>query len=351
MREVATGSVDLIVTSPPYPMIEMWDDTFASQLPLFSQLLDASPQEAFAMAHSLLDGVWRECFRVLKEGAFLCINIGDATRTLGGQFELYNNHARIIEACLAMGLHMLPSIIWRKPTNAPNKFMGSGMLPCGAYITLEHEWILIFRKGGRRAYTSAEARSERMRSAFFWEERNVWFSDIWEIVGAKQTLREKASRSRSGAYPLEIPFRLINMFSQRGDLVLDPFAGTGTTALAAMIAGRHSVSYEIASDFALMMQQRIRLHGVSECNDRIKQRLDQHSAFIADREQKGKTVKHFNRELGTPVMTAQEAELELHCLTSISEGDSGLSFVADYQPLTSSHPLPLVVGDLFSFAV
>lgn len=71
-------------------------------------------------------------------------------------FQLYPNHARIINAFHALGVSNLPNILWRKQTNAPNKFMGSGMLPAGAYVTLEHEWILIFRKGGKRIFKSPE---------------------------------------------------------------------------------------------------------------------------------------------------------------------------------------------------
>ena len=112
--------------------------------------------------------------------------------------------------------------MWRKATNAPNKFMGSGMLPCGAYVTLEHEWILIFRKGGKRVYKTAEAKESRRDSSFFWEERNVWFSDVWEIKGVKQNINKAPSRERNASYPLEIPYRLINMYSQKGDVVLDP---------------------------------------------------------------------------------------------------------------------------------
>ena len=164
MSAIADDSVDLVVTSPPYPMIAMWDEIMADQN---------------------IKIKWRECLRVIKPGGFLCINIGDATRTINGRFKLYNNHSRIITSCLGMGFVGLPNIIWRKQTNSPNKFMGSGMLPCGAYVTLEHEWILIFRKGDKRVFKDAETKQTRCKSAFFWEERNTWFSDIWEIKGTK----------------------------------------------------------------------------------------------------------------------------------------------------------------------
>ena len=125
------------------------------------------------------------------------------------------------------GFTSLPDILWRKPTNAPNKFMGSGMLPAGAYVTYEHEYILIFRKGGKRAFDRPPRRRQlRRRSAYFWEERNVWFSDVWtDLTGDAPGSRRRETRARSAAFPFELPYRLIQMFSVYGDTVLDPFAG------------------------------------------------------------------------------------------------------------------------------
>ena len=141
-------SVDLVVTSPPYPMIEMWDDVFQRQRPAAEGALAAGDgPHAFEMMHELLDAAWVEVYRVLRPGGVACINIGDATRTIDGDFRLYSNHSRILSSLLGMGFVALPDILWRKPTNAPNKFLGSGMLPGGAYVTYEHEYILIVRKG------------------------------------------------------------------------------------------------------------------------------------------------------------------------------------------------------------
>ena len=78
-----------------------------------------------------------------------------------------------------LGFQSIPLILWRKQTNAPNKFMGSGMLPAGAYVTLEHEYILVLRKGSKREFKKAEEKRNRHESAIFWEERNIWYSDIW----------------------------------------------------------------------------------------------------------------------------------------------------------------------------
>ena len=142
MEKVPDESVDLVITSPPYPMIEMWDRIFAKQnLKIEKALKNNDGPVAFELMHQELDHVWDEAYRVLKTGGIVCVNIGDATRTIGGNFALYPNHSRILSHCLKKGLSSLPAILWRKQTNAPNKFMGSGMLAPGAYVTLEHESI------------------------------------------------------------------------------------------------------------------------------------------------------------------------------------------------------------------
>ena len=121
-------SVELVVTSPPYPMISMWDPQFSRTDPRIGELLaDGRGTDAWEAMHRLLDPVWRECLRVLVPGGFLCINIGDAVRTLEGDFRLYGNHGRILSACLFLGFVPFPVILWRKPANSPTKFLGSGM--------------------------------------------------------------------------------------------------------------------------------------------------------------------------------------------------------------------------------
>ena len=144
LKEIASESVDLVVTSPPYPMINMWDDMFSNQnVEIERALAGGDGRQAYELMHQILDSVWDELFRVLKNDRFACINIGDATRKIKDDFCLYPNHARILNYLLSIGFSVLPDILWRKQTNAPNKFMGSGMLPAGAYVTLEHEYVLI----------------------------------------------------------------------------------------------------------------------------------------------------------------------------------------------------------------
>ena len=309
MGALSDASVQLIVTSPPYPMVEMWDSSFGALAPESLPFLEAGQgMAAFESQHQVLDAVWAECVRVLMPGCFLCINIGDATRSVGGEFCLYPNHSRIMAACLRLGLTPLPDILWRKPTNAPNKFMGSGMLPAGAYVTYEHEYILIFRKGGKRIF-SEEEQVRRRTSAYFWEERNRWFSDLWtDLVGTGQKMR--GPRERSAAFPFELPFRLIQMYSLQGDRVLDPFVGTGTTMAAALATGRSSVGMEYQLDMRPQILDSLR-SAFAEGPRLAAARLRAHAAEMVSRESKGKDCKHQSLPYGFPVLTSQEVGLQL----------------------------------------
>lgn len=318
MDQINDNSVDLVVTSPPYPMIEMWDNILADQnSDIRTTLEQNAPRRAFELMHQELDKVWSECWRVLKDGSFMCINIGDATRSINGEFALYNNNTRIIQACEKLGFTNLPNILWRKTTNAPNKFMGSGMLPCGAYVTLEHEWILIFRKGSKRIYKTVEDKEARRDSSFFWEERNIWFSDIWDIKGVKQTINKTTSRERNASYPIELPYRLINMYSQKGDTVLDPFMGLGTTTIASIICERNSIGYEIDSLFKPLIKDILDSIDISKLNCLIRERYTKHLAFVEERIKQGKDIKYNNEYLQCKVMTKQETDLTFHYIRDI----------------------------------
>jgi len=341
LSAVPSASVDLIVTSPPYPMIEMWDGLFQRQNQAVGEALAGGRgPEAFELMHGRLDPVWQECHRVLKAGGLACVNVGDAARTLGGSFGLYSNHTRIMQSLLSLGFTALPAIIWRKQTNAPNKFMGSGMLPAGAYVTLEHEFILIVRKGPRRAFTSKAEKRNRRESAFFWEERNAWFSDVWlDIKGAGQDLNLKEARLRSAAYPFELAYRLISMFSVKGDTVLDPFLGTGTTLAAALAAGRNGLGCEL--DESLAEPIRAGLSSlVDPANARIKERLSAHIRFVRDMAAAGRTLRHVNRRYGFPVMTGQERDLLINDLDRVVALD-GQTFEVTY----SEEPQAAFQGD------
>lgn len=319
MLELADNSIDLIVTSPPYPMIEMWDGMFTNQNNDIGKALNNGDGTiAFELMHQELDKAWDEVSRVLTHGGIACINIGDATRTIHKKFSLYTNHARILSYMQKIGFSALPAIIWRKQTNAPNKFMGSGMMPPGAYVTLEHEYILILRKGNKKEFNAAIEKQNRRESSFFWEERNLWFSDVWlDLKGTTQSLFNNKTRGRSAAFPFELPYRLISMFSVKGDTVLDPFLGIGTTMYAAIATGRNSVGYEI--DLNLQEVATSKLDGIVDfCNTRINQRLTNHFEFVENRfDSKGK-FKYENKNYLFPVMTRQELDIIMNKVESVN---------------------------------
>jgi len=325
MRSIEDSTVACVVTSPPYPMIEMWDGLFSSLNPEIGERLShLDAWGAFDLMHRELDKVWRECFRVLFPGGFACIDIGDATRSVDGEFCLYPNHARIIEAMRRAGFTPLPDILWRKPTNAPNKFMGSGMLPAGAYVTYEHEYVLILRKGGKRMFSTAEEKSARQQSAFFWEERNTWFSDVWlDLRGTGQDLCDPDARERSAAFPFELPYRLIQMYTLAGDTVLDPFLGTGTTSAAALASARSSIGLELDPALTGAIDAALRA-APAVGSRRIEARLDAHRRFVKEREQAGLPIKHRNLRYDFPVITGQEVELELLWPTGVRQISAGL---------------------------
>lgn len=338
MGQIANNSIALVVTSPPYPMIEMWDNTFIQADPRISYAIDREEgYEAWEHMHAVLNNTWSEAIRVLQPGGIICINIGDATRKIGQNFSLYPNHSSIIRFFISHGLSMLPAIIWRKQSNKPNKFMGSGMLPTNAYVTLEHEYILIFRKGTPRVFSASE-KENRSKSALFWEERNSWFSDIWsEIKGTPQLIMDdfqgKEIRSRSAAFPDAIPSRLINMYSIMGDTVLDPFLGTGTTTLAALASGRNSVGFEKDAAFYQVVRKKV-MNCKDFCKSFRERRIAIHTGFMDERRKEGRKENYISEHYPFETVTRQEIHILLPELISINEIRTGI-FEGEYSGLSS----------------
>lgn len=225
---IADGSVHLVLTSPPYPMIPQWDGLFRA--------LGAVDYPGMLR---VLSDAWAECLRVLVPGGILAVNIGDALRSVDGEFRLWPNPAETLVAATGLGFVPLPYILWKKPTNRPNAFLGSGFLPPNAYVTLDCEYVLLFRKGRLRRFPSHDP--ARLASRFTRAERDRWFSQVWSDI---RGVRQDSPHGRSAAFPLELAERLVRMFSVEGDTVLDPFAGTGTTLWAATRCGRHAIGVE-----------------------------------------------------------------------------------------------------------
>ena len=236
----------MVVTSPPYPMIEMWDGLFSSIDGRIGASLSSGTasgmKRAYKRMHDRLSLTFAECERVLVDGGICCVNIGDAARSHDGRFQIYPNHVDMTKTLCSCGFDILPYILWKKPMNRPNAFLGSGFLPTNAYVTLDCEFILIARKGSLRKFAPKDP--DRYASSFSKEERDRWFSQIWDDVrGASQNVDGR--EDRTAAFPPEIPRRLIRMFSIKGDTVLDPFMGTGTTMVECGSLGRRFVGYEV----------------------------------------------------------------------------------------------------------
>jgi len=225
---IPSSSVHLVVTSPPYPKIPQWDALF-----------HALGADDYPSMLRVLAGAWKACYRVLVPGGLLAINIGDALRSEDGRFRLWPNHAETLRTASRLGFRPLPYLLWKKPTNRPNAFLGSGFLPPNAYVTLDCEFVLLFRKGDLRRFPPHDP--ARGASRFSRAERDHWFSQVWSDV---RGVPQRRAHGRSAAFPLEIPSRLVRMFSIAGDTVLDPFAGTGTTLWAAAACGRNAIGVE-----------------------------------------------------------------------------------------------------------
>ena len=140
------------------------------------------------------------------------------------------------------------------------------------------------------------------------------------------------SRSRSAAYPFEIPYRLINMYSMKGDTVLDPFVGTGTTMIAAIASERSSIGIEIDPSFLEIITSSINNTSISQLNDIIDARYKQHEKFVLERalDQTKSQIKHHSNYMNFPVMTLQEQDIFLSKLLGI-EQISNNSFYSKYE--------------------
>jgi hypothetical protein len=158
-----------------------------------------------------------------------------------------------------------------------------------------------------------------------------------ELKGARQNLQKKETRRRSGAFPFELAYRLISMFSVKGDIVVDPFLGTGTTLRAAAAAGRNSIGYEIEA--GLRSDILSDLPGlIHYANGRIQARIDEHLAFVNQCRETGREMKYLNRNYQFPVVTRQETELLLDILKDVSpiERDG-------FQVIYSDDPGPILL--------
>ncbi len=240
-------SVHLVVTSPPYWTLKEYADSEG-------QLGHVEDYEGFIKE---LNKVWKNCYDALVPGGRLVCVVGDvclSRRKNQGRHTVVPLHASIQEQCRRLGYDNLAPIIWHKISNAAYEAAGNGGSFLGkpyepnAVIKNDIEFILMQRKpGGYRSPSVAT----RILSVIGDANHKAWFQQIWTgLTGA-------STRNHPAPYPLELAERLIQMFSFVGDVVLDPFLGTGTTMLAAMRHARNSIGYEIEKSYATYARKRI----------------------------------------------------------------------------------------------
>lgn len=226
MYELADNSVHLMVTSPPYNVGKEYDQDLS-----LSQYLD------------FLVTVWREVKRVLVPGGRCCVNIANL-----GRKPYIPLHSFIIQGMLDLGFLMRGEIIWDKGASASaSTAWGSWRSASNPTLRDVHEYILVFSNGTFRRQNPANRQASITRDDFLELTRSVW------------TFPAESARKigHPAPFPIELPRRVIELYTFEGEIVLDPFMGSGQTALATIQTERHFVGYEIDESYVALANQRI----------------------------------------------------------------------------------------------
>ncbi len=225
MDELPDNSVHLMVTSPPYNVTKEYDNNLS-----LKEYVD------------LLNRVWKETYRVLVPGGRACINVANL-----GRKPYIPLHSYIIEGMQHIGFLMRGEIIWNKASSAsPSTAWGTWLSAANPVLRDIHEYILIFSK-------ETFSRKRKGKEATIKKEEFLeWTKSVWTFpaVSAKQ-IRHPAP------FPEELPHRLIQLYTFKNDVVLDPFVGSGTTCLVAIKDKRNYVGYDIDPQYIKLAESRI----------------------------------------------------------------------------------------------
>jgi len=229
MQQLPDRCVHLMVTSPPYNVLKEYDE----DMPLDEYLL-------------FLHGVMKDVYRVLVDGGRACINIANLGR------KPYLPLSDLVSSMMiSLGFSMRGEIIWLKGAGAGvSMAWGSWQSATNPVLRDTHEYILVFTKGSYKRVMQPHQENTISKDEFM-----DWTKSVWEIRP------ESAKRvGHPAPFPLELPNRLIQLYSFTHDVVLDPFVGSGTTAIAAYNARRIYVGYDISNDYLALAKRRL-----SEC--------------------------------------------------------------------------------------
>jgi len=226
MEELPDNSIHLMVTSPPYNVGKVYDT-------------DSSLEEYL----NLLRRVWAEVYRALVPGGRACINVANL-----GRKPYIPLHAYIVQQWMELGALMRGEIIWNKAASSGGSTAwGSWLSAANPTLRDVHEYILVFSKGKFSRPAAGGRKNTISREAFLELTKSVW------SFGAESARKV----GHPAPFPVELPYRLIQLYTFEGETVLDPFMGSGQTAIAALKAGRHYVGYEIAERYARLSEKRI----------------------------------------------------------------------------------------------
>jgi DNA modification methylase len=227
MEELPDNSVHLMVTSPPYNVGKEYDENMTLK-----------------QYREFLKRVWEEVYRVLVPGGRACINIANL-----GRKPYIPLHAFVVEDMLDLGFLMRGEIIWSKASSSsPSTAWGSWLSAANPTLRDIHEYILIFSKGMFSRNNACRRRSTISKGEFLEFTKSVWEFPAEPARGV----------GHPAPFPVELPYRLLQLYTFEGEVILDPFMGSGQAAIAAIRTNRHYVGYEINEEYVKLAERRIK---------------------------------------------------------------------------------------------